>query len=281
VFQVIKNKVAERFNVLTQYTLLVANVEKEVMYQAYLMSLPEEERQPHTCNACRSFFNHYGHIVAIVDGKIETLWDFQIDGLYSEVPKTLHRLVSQSRIANTFDSEQTRLGLDKNRALVEGQAVVWHHFAVELPRHMLFRPTSDIKTVNSLTAASTSTRDVFKRGLMEIPIDVCQTVLDLIDANMLYRGAEFREGLVNFMELKVAYAALKSGTARHLFCWEHFKTPGARIRNTAFGTLLVDLSCDTDLETAVLAYETRVAPANYRRPTALVTPSIHSWLVES
>lgn len=271
-FQAIKQKVVQRFDVLKQHTLFVADVEKEVLNNAYLMALPEEERQSHTCNACRSFFNRYANVVAIVDGKIETLWDFQIEGLYSEVPKTLHRLLSQSRIASTFDTEETRMGLDKNRALVDNQVVVWHHFALELPRHLLFRPTSDITTVNSLTAALTSTRDVFKRGMKEIPLDVCQTVLDLIDANTLYRGAEFRDGLVNFMDLKRAYEKLKNGTARHLFCWEHLKTPGARIRNTAFGQLLVDMSEGIDMETAVTTYEGRVAPANYRRPTALVTP---------
>lgn len=273
-FHKIKAKVVERFNALQEHTLFRADVENGVLYQAYLTALPLEERQPHTCNACRHFFNRYGDIVAIVDGKIETLWDFEISGLYSEVPKFLHKLVSSARIASTFNTDFQHLGVDSNNQLVDGRAVTWEHFHLEMPRHLLFRPTLEIKTVNSAISENTSTRNVFKRGMKEIPLEVCQTVLDLIDTNSLYRGAEFREGLVGFMDLKRQYAALSSGTARHLFCWENSRTKGARIRNTALGTLLVDLSKGDDLEAAVKAYETVVAPANFQRTTKLVTPKM-------
>lgn len=37
------------------------------------------------------------------------------------------------------------------------------------------------------------------------------------------------------------------------------------------GTLLIDLSNGVDLEKAVRAYENIMAPANYKRPTALIT----------
>jgi hypothetical protein len=46
-----------------------------------------------------------------------------------------------------------------------------------------------------------------------------------------------------------------------------------RIRNTAIGTLLCDLSANVfELEECVKAFERIVAPTNYKRPTALVTP---------
>lgn len=44
-----------------------------------------------------------------------------------------------------------------------------------------------------------------------------------------------------------------------------------RIRNTVIGTLLLDLSEGRDLESAVKSYEAKVAPSNYKRPTALIT----------
>lgn len=47
--------------------------------------------------------------------------------------------------------------------------------------------------------------------------------------------------------------------------------PIAKIRNTAMGTLLIDLSNGVELERAVRAYENIMAPANYKRPTALIT----------
>jgi len=49
------------------------------------------------------------------------------------------------------------------------------------------------------------------------------------------------------------------------------KGEGLRIRNTAIGTLLTDISEGVALERAVASFESKVAPMNYKRPTALVT----------
>lgn len=60
-----------------------------------------------------------------------------------------------------------------------------------------------------------------------------------------------------------------SPEVRTNYCW--FKSPIAKIRNTAMGTLLIDLSNGVDLERAVKSYENIMAPSNYKRPTALIT----------
>lgn len=44
-----------------------------------------------------------------------------------------------------------------------------------------------------------------------------------------------------------------------------------RIRNTAIGTLLVDISNGRELDESVRAYERIVAPANYQRPKTIAT----------
>lgn len=74
---------------------------------------------------------------------------------------------------------------------------------------------------------------------------------------------EFRRTLVTAQTL--------SPEVRTNYCWLNFKSPIAKIRNTAMGTLLIDLSNGVDLEKAVRAYENIMAPANYKRPTALIT----------
>lgn len=74
---------------------------------------------------------------------------------------------------------------------------------------------------------------------------------------------EFRRTLV--------VAQTLSPEVRTNYCWLNFKSPIAKIRNTAIGTLLIDLSNGADLERAVRAYEIIMAPANYKRPAALIT----------
>lgn len=45
----------------------------------------------------------------------------------------------------------------------------------------------------------------------------------------------------------------------------------ARIRNTAIGTLLVNISSGLELDDCVTAYERIMAPENYQRPKSIVT----------
>ena len=63
-----------------------------------------------------------------------------------------------------------------------------------------------------------------------------------------------------------------------MFVWQNVKSaPGSvsRIRNSAIGTLLVSLSEGTELEQAVNTFERSImAPANYKRPTALVSKAM-------
>ena len=90
----------------------------------------------------------------------------------------------------------------------------------------------------------------------------------------LYRGKEFEPILHQFVLLQRQYKRLPEDE-RENFCWTAAGEAGSvvsRIRNTAIGTLLVDLSAGMDLEGAVERFENKVSGTNYKRPTALVTP---------
>ena len=150
----------------------------------------------------------------------------------------------------------------------------WDHFHVTIPKAYV-KPKAAIAGILS---AERSQRDVMFRALSEITIDAIDTVLDLISQNSLYRGEEHKHAVSGFRKLKIAFDQAATAEQREYFAWKASCTaiPAiARIRNTSIGTLLVDLSEGIkDMEGAVRSFEAMVAPANYKRPTALVTPKM-------
>ena len=64
---------------------------------------------------------------------------------------------------------------------------------------------------------------------------------------------------------------LQTVDQKHNYCWVNRQDT---IRNTVIGTLLIDLSNGEELDKAVKAFELKVAPANYKRPKALITQSM-------
>ena len=114
------------------------------------------------------------------------------------------------------------------------------------------------------------------RSLQEISDESIDTVLELISQASLYRGEEHKFAVESFRLLKHNFSKLKTDMERDIFAWTNSATVGsvARIRNTVIGTLLIDLSSGVDLDVAVKAFESKVAPANYKRPTALVTKAM-------
>ena len=267
-FDALKTKVQTQFRGMCNNELFVVQTEKNELFNAYLAALPETDRQEHNCNCCKSFLNHYGNIVIIKDNLIQTIWDFQIDGLYSDVPNALRDLILTKAIENPFLSKIDKLGTDFNRQRLEsGEVIRWGHFYVALPKEMVNKSADSLDTI---LGNLRTTKEVFERSLNTITQEATETVLELIAQNILYRGREFETMLKNFYQHQLKYATLNN---KDLYAWANYKD-GGRIRNTAIGTLLIDLSEGMPLEQAVRKYEAIMAPANYKRPTALVTESM-------
>jgi hypothetical protein len=102
------------------------------------------------------------------------------------------------------------------------------------------------------------------------------TTIELINQGSLYRGSEYLGLVQKLKELKNKYKKIAKKKQDN-YLWEQSRIVGSavsRIKNSAIGTLLENLSKDIELDTAVRSFENVVAPANYKRSKSLVTPKM-------
>lgn len=281
-----KEVVAKQFNAMKGHELFRTDVEKDAMWETYLASFPEgsnpifRERTEHDCNCCKSFIRAIGNVVAVIDGKIVSIWDGKVaDANYQVVADALSALVKSKPIINLFLHTERTAGVDKTYDTnPSSKATVWNHFFVNIPcgkngEKNFVASGADIGTILSEARAL---HDVLLRSLNELTDDSVETVLELIAQKSIYRGEEHKHAVVAFKDLKRKFDALPENQ-KDGFVWLNTKSVPAsvaKIRNTAIGTLLTDLSNDVDLDAAVRSFESKVAPMNYKRPTALVTKSM-------
>jgi len=220
----------------------------------------------HDCNTDRHWLRRMGTVVALrEDGTRMTCFDDlgDLPEPYATVAKALRETVRQAPITRAFFTAENQFG--QKTSPDSHSDIVWNHFYSRTCRRVI-SPQPD-------TAAGTQTaaHQVFSRGLRELTQDALDTVAALIDEDRIYRGAEHRPALNAFLELRRAWQKSPSPDD---FAWANAHKPGARFRNAVIGTLVVDLSSGKDLEEAVRMFESKVAPHNYKRSKALITPKM-------
>ena len=272
-FKIFADKVNAKFEELSKQEFLYkVNVPSDDVWNIYINSYSGveaqifRERPKHDCNTCKNFIKRLGNVVAITEQGLDSIWNVTgLDGQYKDVAEKLHSKVIQSDISGVFYTTESLAGKEYNiEANVAGD-IKWEHFYANISSKYV---KQDMATVASELEATVS---VFKRALEEISLSTLDTALDL--CSTIYKGEEFLPTLVKFKEAKSVYNDLDLASKK-LFIWKEFKNYPARIRNTAIGSLLVDIDKGVDLESAVKSYEVKVAPQNYKRTTAVITPNM-------
>lgn len=271
----------ENFRKLVQDAdcLFEVNVDKDELWNLYLDSFPQgtnevyRERREFDCSCCRQFIKNIGNAVIIKNNQVKTIWDFETsDSTYQPVVNALSEYIKSKAVSDIYVSKFKKIGTDKNFEETEnGKITEWQHFYLELPDR--FTDTSN-RSEGDIKGSHRDTRNVFKRSLEEITEESLLTVLELISQNSLYKGEEWKGVLTEFLKYKKQYDKLQTFDEKENFAWEQSVKVGGsigRIRNHSIGTLLVNISEDMDLDTAVKKYEVIVAPANYKRPKAIFT----------
>jgi len=295
-FMLLKQAMQKQFNIMAKGELFVTDVDKDESWDTYLGSFKEGtnpiyiERTEHDCQCCKQFIRACGNVVSLVGNVKQSIWDIDIGGDYQVVADAMSAAVKAQKVKNRFRHYQKDLGTNFNhQSLLSGDIIKWKHFYYKLPskfvgdiikwEHFYYKLPSKFvmaKTdIGTFHAKNLAMKDVSLRGFNEITLDSVDTIIELIGQKSLYRGDEYLRVLKAFLINKKVFDRLSSDEEKDNYAWNSLNNPmNAPIRNSVIGTLLVDLSNGVDFEKAVRAFEVKVAPANYKRPTALITKSM-------
>lgn len=278
-FLYFKNAVNIQFETMaSSKEMFVTDVDKDDIWDTYLKSFPEgsnpifRERTDHDCQCCKTFIRGAGNVVTINnDFELESIWDIQIGGNYQVVADALSKLVKSKAIKGIFRYFQRDIGTDHNyesAPVNDVDRLRWDHFHFCLPNKFVHKGDG-----NPLTK-SYEEMILLARGLNDISISTVSTTMELIDNGSIYRGKEQKPLLKNFKKLQEEKEHILSLDVDYdMWLWEISTVIGkaGRIRNTAIGTLLIDIGAEMDLDQAVFRFNKKMSPENYKRPTSVIT----------
>lgn len=259
-FEDFAKAVSTRFQELSQGELFVTDAPD--LWEAYLAAFPEgtnpmfRKRTEHDCSTCRRFVTYLGNLV---DKDRKSVWGgHNLHAPYQAVADKLNDIVVSSKIVSIFRTKEAGYGQAYN---FDGD-IKWHHFHGRVAtKHHAADPAKQI-------GIAESRHQVLHRGLSTFNLHDFDTVIDLIKNNQIYRGAEHLNAVKAFRDMMLLYDLAMD---KEMFAWNLVDNNYATFRNTAIGTLFVDLTEGKDLEDAVKSFESKVAPTNYKRPTAIIS----------
>lgn len=277
-FETFRNKQTDYFNqmVQTHDRIFEAAFDGDALWENYQAGFSEGDnpifrvRRAHDCSACRHFIRNIGGAIFIdEDLSVHTMWEFEkSDAVYGSVAEKMDACIRSLPLRGIYLSQTHCVGVESNMDRLLD--IRWNHLCVEVPDAFVVRRGDSME---GLKARYRDTAAVFRRSLEEIDMEAVDTILELIASNTLYRGAEWKEALLRFRDCKRDFEALPE-EKRALYAWLMAGRVGnviGRIRNHSIGTLLTNVTEGMELDAAVRAYESIVAPANYMRPKTIFT----------
>ena len=274
-FKFFSAHVHDQFEKMSKDELFVVGDNNRAFEAHYLASFPAgtnpvyKTNTEHDCSCCKNFLRNLGNVVSIANNDFVTVWDAAAAHApypYNVVAASMALFVRSLPITNLFRSKEVQYGAQVSRQQLEdGSVKQWNHFHGKVAKKHF---TTDVDGTTGRYRTNCST---LKRGLDELSLAAIDEVMDLIENNALYRGAEHHKAVATFRKAKVKYDSLNNHQ-RELYIWtnanEHYLP---HFRNSVIGTLVTDLSNGVPTEDAVKSFESKVAPTNYKRPTALIT----------
>ena len=292
--------------------LFRSTVTGQEVWDAYLGGfLPENNvvfRDPntseHDCQCCRNFIRRYGNILAIREGEVQNIFTgVENVGEYTEPSIAVNNLLFDSKIKDVFFETHTelnflnyekcnkkntyyQLGIVSNfkqynkaeaNAHIGSESVKidtekvyeFPHFNMPLPTVFVDKSGDSIEKI---MADYRSNYDVFKRMILEIPLDTFQLAKDLINQDSLLNGTSHLPAINIMMDFAKQYAEVQIDADLWIRTISYGLSPAiAKLRNTLIGTFLVEVAEGVELNKACKNYNVRADPTNYHKAKAPIT----------
>jgi len=285
--------------------LFRVNISGDSLWSKYLNSfLPDNDpvfKDPqsstHNCKLCNNFIRRYGNIVAVgTDGKLMSLFDFDIEGEFSSVVTSLSKYITSAAIEKVFFESYSelnslnyekcniknptfRFGINKNvkeytpaevvqyGVVKSGVTYTFNHMFLNVPTAFIHKDR-DI-TLPSLISGYTDKCSVFKRAMETLSKDNLIVIRDLINQDSMWDGKPHLPALETLISIKDEYDSLKvDGKLTDNWYWS--KTYAMHERVAKFGNTLIGESCyevaeGKDLNLVCQSWNKRIDPVNYMK----------------
>ncbi len=295
-----------------QFSKLVAsgnlfrvNVSGKDLWDLYLNSFDSHPiwrvNSVHNCDNDRHFFERYSNVVAIINNKIVSMFDFEAEGEYIKSINAVSDKIQTSKIDSVFvesfeelknlgnsssrsklskNQDTFRLGndvslkqyLNAEEALGKeiGKVYTFNHFHVYLPKQFVDFST---KSSGAILGDLNTTRALFQKGL-NIPLDTLELVRDLIQQGSLLRGDMYLPKVLEFIKLKKQFNQIPISEQSN-WLWLNFQSiPYARFANELIGTTCIELAEGKEINAVCKDFNIRVDPTNYNKAKAPVTKAM-------
>jgi len=233
------------------------------LWDLYIGTFPESERQFHTCNACRRFIERFGGL-AFIGPDLEivpAMWDVEdAPEDLRRATELMHREVKRAAITGVFASADRTWGEPKTGA--------WIHMAVSPMSAMIHR--DPVSTPYQAAAAKAHDRETLVRALGEFTVDHVNAAVTLLRSDALYRSEKVL-GAAEFLQRVQADLASTPKARRETLLWrEVAKSPTGfcHPRSGMIGTLLDDIAAGKDFADVSRAFAAKMHPLAYQRPQA-------------
>jgi hypothetical protein len=284
--------------------LFKANISTREVWKIYLEGFVNEatfrdpESGEHNCNHCNNFIRRYGNIIALGENlEIMTIFDVFTTAEYQNSVDNMAKAIGQAGIVNIFfetyaelqslpyektkkNQEVFRLGVDSNPkrytqeeadkfgVVTADKVYTFNHFYLDLPARFV---ATTSESIESIQAKYRSDKDVFKRGMLEIPLATLELVRDLISQDSLLNGDAHLSKVQAMIPLKKEFDQIHEDF-QDAWCWDKsYKFVLAKFKNELIGVLCTELAEGKELNDACKAWNIRVDPANYMKAVAPIT----------